>query len=238
MLKLGLYFVPPALATVLCHLLSHKVFTGVRGMEWSPAEVARQALWSQASFLAPIFFLLLGLTNIRSNPSLAAGCIVLAFAAWQVCARRSSKAQRWAPQALTTGGLRDRIFELAARAGVPLKQIYILPAGKGQMANAFARGDNAILISDSLPRHLDEREVGAIVAHELAHLKEGHPRSLSITFGATVFVAVVVTSVVGKAADTQRWTPAPSRSPSGRRCSSRTTSRAATSGTRTPWPSR
>ena len=207
-LKLGLYFVPPALATVLCHLLSHKVFTRVRGMDWSPAEVARQALWSQASFLAPIFFLLLGLTSLRSNPSLAAGCIILGFVAWQVCARRSSRAQRWTPQALTTGGLRDRIFDLAARAGVPLKQIYILPAGKGQMANAFARSDNAILLSDSLPRHLNEREVASIVAHELAHLKEGHPRSLAFTFGVTVFAAVVVASVVGKAADMQRWTPA------------------------------
>jgi hypothetical protein len=68
-LKLVLYFLPPALATVLCHLFSHKVFTRVRGMEWSPAEVVRQALWSQASFLVPIFFLQSGATRPSRRPA-------------------------------------------------------------------------------------------------------------------------------------------------------------------------
>ncbi len=207
-LKLAIYFVPPVLATVLCHLLSHKVFTRVRGMEWSPSEVARQALWSQAAFLAPLFFLLLGMNSLGPNPSFSAGCFVLGFVAWQVCARRSSKAQRWAPQALTTGALRDHIFDLAARAGVPLKQIYILPAGKGQMANAFARSDNTILLTDSLTRSLDEREVAAIVAHELAHLKERHPHTIGLIFVITIVVANVVVRALSSAASLDRWSPA------------------------------
>ncbi len=207
-LKLVLYFLPPALATALCHLLSHKVFTRVRGMEWSPAEVLRQALWSQAAFIVPVFFLLLGLTSLRRNPSVSAACILLAFVSWQACARLASKAQKWRPQALTTGTLRDRIFELAARAGVPLKQIYILPAGKGRAANAFARSDNTVMLTDSLPRHLTEREVAAIVAHELAHLKERHPRSLGIIFMVTVGVASFVAPALASAANLERWQPA------------------------------
>ncbi|HWS99963.1 MAG TPA: M48 family metalloprotease [Pyrinomonadaceae bacterium] len=207
-LKLVLYFLPPVLATVLCHLLSHKVFTRVRGMEWSPAEVVRQALWAQASFLVPIFFLLLGLTSVSRNPSVSAACFILAFVSWQVCARLSSKAQKFTPQALTTGGLRDRIFELAARAGVPLKQIYILPEGKGRAANAFARSDNTILLTDSLPRHLTEREVATVVAHELAHLKERHPRTLGIVFMVTVAAAAFVTPALASAASLERWQPA------------------------------
>ncbi|HJU53346.1 MAG TPA: M48 family metalloprotease [Pyrinomonadaceae bacterium] len=207
-IKLVLYFAPPVFATVLCHWLSHKVLTRVRGMEWSPAEVVRQALWSQASFIVPVFFLLLGLSSTSRNPSLAAACFVLALVSWQACARLSAKAQKCTPQALTTGGLRDRIFELAARAGVPLKQIYILPAGKGQTANAFARSDNTVMLTDSLPRHLDEREVTAIVAHELAHLKEGHPRSLGITFISTIIGAGVVMSLLANSANIERWTPA------------------------------
>lgn len=207
-LKLVLYFAPPVLATVLCHLLSHKVFTRVRGMQWSPSEVVRQALWSQASFIVPVFFLLLGLSSIQRNPSLAAACIVLGLVSWQACARLSAKAHKCPPQALTTGGLRDRIFELAARAGVPLKQIYILPAGKGQMANAFARSDNTVMLTDLLPRHLSEREVTAVVAHELAHLKEGHPRSLGVTFISTIVGAGFVMSLLARSANMDRWTPA------------------------------
>jgi Zn-dependent protease with chaperone function len=206
--KLCLYMIPPALVTVLCHLLSHKVFTRVRGMEWSPGEVVRQAMWMQAAALVPIMFVLTGLTSISRHPSLGAACFILAFISWQICARLSNKAQNLTPQALTTGELRDRIFALAERAGVPLKQIYILPAGKGRMVNAFARSDNSMLLTDSLLRHLSGREIEGIVAHELAHLKERHPRSLGMIFAVTIVVATILTPQLASAINLERWAPA------------------------------
>ncbi|MDT4955880.1 MAG: endopeptidase [Acidobacteriota bacterium] len=207
-IKLCLYLLPPALITILCHLLSHKVFTRLRGMEWSPREVVRQAVWAQASMLIPLFFFITGITSLKRNPSLTATCFIFAFVSWLVCTRLSAKAQSLTPSALTTGELRERIFALAARAGVALRQIYILPAGKGRTANAFARKDNAIILTDSLLQHLNQREIGAVVAHELAHLKEKHPRTLGIVFISTIVAANILVPSLAGAASLERWTPA------------------------------
>ena len=43
--------------------------------------------------------------------------------------------------------LRDRVFALAAQAGVKVQQVYILPAGKGRMANAFAAEPSKVTLS-------------------------------------------------------------------------------------------
>ena len=84
---------------------------------------------------------------------------------------------------------------LAERAGVKLKQIYVLPDAKAQMSNAFARGDNAVMLTGSLLKHLSKREVDGILAHEIGHLKEKHPQRNSWT----MLIAIVVTNIVGMA---------------------------------------
>src|SRR6185295_17656777 len=81
-------------------------------------------------------------------------------------------------EAVSVGRLRDRIVELAEKAGVKIGQIYLLPTGKGQMANAFAASGNNLLLTDCLIKGLTEREMDAVIAHELTHLKHRHPRQL------------------------------------------------------------
>src|SRR5579862_2571853 len=92
------------------------------------------------------------------------------------------------PQPLTTGELRDKVFGLAARSGVRLTQIFVLPAGKGQVANAFAAKNGIVLFTDYLLAHLNKREVDAIAAHELAHLRYKHPTKRMMAFFAAMFL--------------------------------------------------
>jgi hypothetical protein len=91
--------------------------------------------------------------------------------------------------ALTSGDLRDRIFDLAQRAGVKLKQVYVLPETSAQLSNAFARSDNSVLITNSLLKNLSRREVDGIVAHEIGHLQAKHPQT-----SGTITVVVIVTA--------------------------------------------
>src|SRR5262249_32213488 len=46
-------------------------------------------------------------------------------------------------------------------------------------ANAYASDGEKLLLTDWLLRHLSPREVDAIIAHELAHMKCGHVPKLS-----------------------------------------------------------
>jgi Zn-dependent protease with chaperone function len=82
------------------------------------------------------------------------------------------------PQALSSGDLRDRAFGMAERLGVKLQQVYLIPSGKGQIANAFARTNNTISFTDFLLKRMSQREVDYVMAHELTHLKLKHPAKL------------------------------------------------------------
>ena len=76
------------------------------------------------------------------------------------------------PEALSVGELRDRIFELAGKAGVALREVYVLPAARVRLANAYALEADRVLLTDFLLAHLTRREVAAIAAHEIDHLRQ------------------------------------------------------------------
>lgn len=66
------------------------------------------------------------------------------------------------------------IRDLAARADLPaVPRLYYVPS---QMLNAFAVGrreDSAIAVTDGLLRAMTLRQIAGIVAHEIAHVKNG-----------------------------------------------------------------
>lgn len=87
-----------------------------------------------------------------------------------------------APLALTTYRLRKPILEeeewlhpllheLSLRTGLPaLPRLYIL---EEPQIDAFVAGKNRIVLSRGLLVQLNEREVKAVLAHELGHLRDG-----------------------------------------------------------------
>jgi Zn-dependent protease with chaperone function len=103
-----------------------------------------------------------------------------------VCVRVAAKVSGSIPEALTTGELRDRIFELANKAGVNIKHVFVLSAGKSQIANAYAAKSSIVMFTDYLLKRLTKREVDAITGHELTHLRLGHPKKLGLTLIAAI----------------------------------------------------
>ena len=100
------------------------------------------------------------------------------------------------PHALTTGPLRDRVFSMADQLGVKLQQVYLIPSGKGQMANAFASSGNNISFTDFLLQRMSQREVDYVRAHELTHLKLQHPSKLAMArVGGHLLGGVLLTAV-------------------------------------------
>jgi heat shock protein HtpX len=81
------------------------------------------------------------------------------------------------------------VERLARHAGIPTPRIYLLNTDQ---PNAFATGRNpenaAVAVSQGLLRRLEPREVAAVIAHELAHIK--HRDTLTMTITATFAGAI------------------------------------------------
>ncbi len=81
------------------------------------------------------------------------------------------------------------VHGLASRAGLPMPRVYLIDS---PVPNAFATGRNprnaAVAASIGLLRILDREEVAAVMAHELAHVKNRD--TLTMTMTATIAGAI------------------------------------------------
>jgi len=103
------------------------------------------------------------------------------------------------PQALSSGALRDRLFDLAKRAGVSLRQLYVMPMRRERMANAFAVNGGVVMVADELLDRMSRREVDAVLAHEISHLEHRHPMMMVAGAAAAWLLVSVISMPIGYA---------------------------------------
>lgn len=186
-------WIPPCLAWILCFGLSHPVQEKLRGLKWTERELILQGVYSVCAALIPLALFLTGLQTLgASNFQKGMLWFVAAVFVRVVAAGALQKLMGTLPQSLTTGDLRDHAFGMAQRLGVKLQQVYVIPAGKGQMANAFARTGNTIAFTDFLLQRMSCPEVNYVLGHELTHLKLKHPGKIAGARVASMFAAFFV----------------------------------------------
>ncbi|WP_172121557.1 zinc metalloprotease HtpX [Devosia sp. 919] len=78
--------------------------------------------------------------------------------------------------------LYEMVDILSQKAGIPTPAVYVIQTDQ---PNAFATGRNpqnaAVAVSTGLLQQLDTREVAAVVAHELAHIRSRDTLTMTIT---------------------------------------------------------
>jgi len=186
-----LTWVPPVIVWVVCVVISHPVQEKLRGLQWTRKDLALQAVYSLSSALLPLLLAVKGIGLLASGSARTAVLLFFAAFAVKLIARfQLQKLMGMQPQALTTGELRDTAFAMANRLGVKLQQIFVIPAGKGQMANAFARSGNTIAFTDYLLQRMSRREVDYILGHELSHLRLKHLQKLGWAYMASIGAGV------------------------------------------------
>jgi heat shock protein HtpX len=89
--------------------------------------------------------------------------------------------------------LHQLVARLAARSGLPMPRVYIIPQPS---PNAFATGRNpshaAVAATEGILRILDEEELEGVIAHELAHVK--HRDILISSIAATLAATIMMVS--------------------------------------------
>jgi heat shock protein HtpX len=83
------------------------------------------------------------------------------------------------------------VGRLAARAGMPMPRVYVIPTNS---PNAFATGRNprhaAVAATEGILHMLDDSELEAVLAHELSHVR--HRDILIATIAATIAGAIMM----------------------------------------------
>jgi Zn-dependent protease with chaperone function len=186
-----LTWIPPVVVWIVCVIISDPVQEQLRGLQWTRKELALQAGYALSSALLPILLAVKGIGALARGDFRVAILLIFAALVVKFIARvKLQKVMGMQPQALTTGELRDTAFAMAQRLGVKLQQIYVIPAGKAQMANAFARTGNTIAFTDYLLQRMSRREVNYILGHELSHLRLKHLQKLSFAFVGSLFAGI------------------------------------------------
>lgn len=190
-LDVGILMLPPWLTFFICILLSYRVYRHVRAETWTRGEFFANQLLGVAVQFLPLAFLLAGIGMIAVNGQASVALFGGVYASYVGCKWLQARYSGLHFEPLTHGELRDKVFEIAKKAAVEIRQVFIVPAGKSQMANAFASRDRMVMFTDYLLSRMNKREVSAIAAHEIAHIQRKHP-----TWNLAAFVALMFSSEI------------------------------------------
>jgi Zn-dependent protease with chaperone function len=140
---------------------------------WDAWNILRLSVLGTVSLIVPLCFLALGFDTLHNRNAggvlwlLSAGPISL------VGTISLRAAQGFKTRSVKSGELYKRAFVIAKRMGVRLRQVSVVPFGRGRLTNAFG-GFGTISITDDYGHWSRGAELDFVVAHELAHVKRRH----------------------------------------------------------------
>ncbi len=95
-------------------------------------------------------------------------------------------------------GLRAEVERLARAAGLPRPpRLYLRPIGMIEAVSSGTGKDGALSLSDGALNRLDPGALRAVIAHELAHIRNGDTRVLML--GGTMSMVITATAFTGLA---------------------------------------
>ncbi|MFZ0420172.1 MAG: M48 family metalloprotease [Candidatus Sulfotelmatobacter sp.] len=90
-----------------------------------------------------------------------------------VAGRRLRSAEGLRLRPLRSGKLHGRAFQLAKKMSVSLQKVYIVPAGRGHLTNAYGM-PGGIALTDNYGDFANGGQLDFIIGHELTHVKRRH----------------------------------------------------------------
>ena len=129
-LGVGILMLPPWLAFFICILLSYGVYRQVRGEAWTRRDFLVNQFLGIASQFLPLacFLAAIGMISISGQASVALFACV--YVGYVVCKWLRVKYSGLHIEPLTRGELRDKVFEIAKKAAVEVRQVFISPCRK------------------------------------------------------------------------------------------------------------
>ncbi len=106
----------------------------------------------------------------------------------QVIEQPSNQTERW---------LMDTVARLAQRAGLPMPEVAIYDGEPNAFATGPSKSNALVAVSTGLLYNMTEREVEAVLAHEVAHVANGDMVTLTLIQGVVNTFVTFLSRVIG-----------------------------------------
>jgi Zn-dependent protease with chaperone function len=183
-----LFWLAPTVSLGIFLILCYRVDKTILRLKWTITDTLRQAWWRLVSFVIPLLMVAAGFDIILDGKVRGIAWLLVAGVVSKVGTGFLRRAEGMRFNALKSGELRTRALSIARSMGVTLGRVYVVPAGKGHLTNAYGMS-NAIALTDNLGKYLTKTQIEYVVAHEMAHVKLKHGRKhllLVITIFSTI----------------------------------------------------
>ncbi|HEY7096685.1 MAG TPA: M48 family metalloprotease [Terriglobales bacterium] len=164
--------------------------------KWTPWDLMQLVFWRTMSPTVTLLVVAMAFEDLYERRTI--GVLWLGFAAvlTLISVVRLRAAQGMKLQRVKSGELYKRAFAMAKRENIELTRVYVVPAGKGHLTNAYGMS-KAVAITDNYGKFLDEPELDFVVAHELGHVKRHHGRKKMLMAAVVYGIAAVLALIVG-----------------------------------------
>jgi len=188
-----LTFAAPVIASLFAlQWLNYSTGRAVAELHWSAAALLRLAWWNVVQNVMPILMIAAGFEALFVGRIAGVAWIIGAATVHRIGMIFLRLAEGMRFNRLKSGELLNRALAMSKRMGIPVRFVYMVPAGKGHLTNAFA-GSRSIGLTDALPQHLSRPQIDSAIAHELIHVKHKHARKKSLLLCAVFLGLMLVT---------------------------------------------
>jgi Zn-dependent protease with chaperone function len=192
-----LFWIPPILSIGSAHIIACVTSRTILKYRWTSTDILRLALWATVSPTIALLFIATGFEFIYEKRWLGILWILIAGVAAPVGELRFRAAEGLTLRKVKSGQAYTRAFQLAKKMGGKLERVYVVPAGKGHLTNAYGSA-RSIAVTDNYGEFLRGSQLDYLIGHELGHAKQKHGNRklliVALLFLVPAFVLLILPS--------------------------------------------
>ena len=165
-----LFFALPIGIVFVLQLVCYSLDRTLMGRRWTATDLLRLALWRTVSPTLAMLLVATGYDAMYGRRLAAIFWLIFAAILAMVGTFRLRVAEGIKLQRVKSGELYKRAFVMAKDMRTTLKRVYVVPAGRGHLTNAYGLSES-IAVTDNYGKFLDRAELDFVIGHELGHVK-------------------------------------------------------------------
>jgi len=187
-----IFWFPPLISALCYRIVVQFANRQLLTQRWSMPAMASQTVYGVASRDLPLLMLARGFSELAEGTVWGLIWMIGAGMITVLATVQLREAEGLSFRRVKSGEIYKRALELAKRSSIKLERVYVVPAGRGHLVNAYGMR-RSIAVTDSYGKYLSEAELDAVIGHELGHIKYGHGRKnllftlVAFAIAATVF---------------------------------------------------